>query len=671
MAIWTGTDLDRPSGRFVRNLALSLSGGALRHPPGCAAAQAQDGGAAGTASDGAGAAHSGDADRGRQPLGHDQEPDRARPPARSGTCRSSTRPRRWPTSVSPWPTPAATAPSATSRTTPRTPTQIGCSALGPATNSGTAANASNGTAVDLHGQRHRRSATSRTPRSTRGQRSGQRPAREHPDHPAGRAGHERRRGPGQHRRQHRHGQRVRERVRPACRPPTASAGLAVQQRQSHRHLRRPRHDLHGQRVGHGQPVRDARSSSPPTAPPVATRAASPSSRRARWWSTPASPSRAPATTPPPATPRTTRRPRFIDQTIGDRGPPPTGPIGVASNNGEASIWSDGEANIRTGDAQAVGNESTHRAVAEPRRRYRPRRRGVARPAGRGGAQRRHGDANTGENTATGNASDNEANVVDQDDPRRRVASTSVWRATSAQAGSRHPTARASIVTGDAYAAGNRSTTDVEQNVRPTAASSTCRRRPRWCSTPASARPTAAATPPRATRSENDAFVTQDAVPQRGPGHRPRRASASSARPSQHLRRLRRDQDGHRLGARQRQRDRARADRGPVGPRDQHAGGRRAQRRRRQRHHGGNIAIGNESFSNANLTQELEIGQDNGGRGQRDRRHDRRRRTTARRPTPPTGTATISTGVCGGHRQRERHEPAASRPTAPSTATASS
>ena len=61
MAIWTGNDDDRPSGRFVRNLALSLSGGALLTVLGATAAQAQDGGAAGTASDGAGAAQSGDA----------------------------------------------------------------------------------------------------------------------------------------------------------------------------------------------------------------------------------------------------------------------------------------------------------------------------------------------------------------------------------------------------------------------------------------------------------------------------------------------------------------------------------------------------------------------------------------------------------------------------------
>jgi hypothetical protein len=57
-----GDDLDRtPSGRFVRNLALSLSGGALLTLLGASAAHAQDAAQAGTDSDGSGAAHSGDA----------------------------------------------------------------------------------------------------------------------------------------------------------------------------------------------------------------------------------------------------------------------------------------------------------------------------------------------------------------------------------------------------------------------------------------------------------------------------------------------------------------------------------------------------------------------------------------------------------------------------------
>ena len=57
-----GTDLDRvTSGRFVRNLALSLSGGALLTLLGASAAHAQDAADATTDSAGSGAAHSGDA----------------------------------------------------------------------------------------------------------------------------------------------------------------------------------------------------------------------------------------------------------------------------------------------------------------------------------------------------------------------------------------------------------------------------------------------------------------------------------------------------------------------------------------------------------------------------------------------------------------------------------
>lgn len=58
----TGDDLDRTtSGRFVRNLALSLGGGALVTLLGASAAQAQDAADAGTDSAGTGAAQSGDA----------------------------------------------------------------------------------------------------------------------------------------------------------------------------------------------------------------------------------------------------------------------------------------------------------------------------------------------------------------------------------------------------------------------------------------------------------------------------------------------------------------------------------------------------------------------------------------------------------------------------------
>jgi hypothetical protein len=62
LAISTGDDLDRTtSGRFVRNLALSLSGGALLTLLGATAAHADSVNDAGTQSDGTGAARSGDA----------------------------------------------------------------------------------------------------------------------------------------------------------------------------------------------------------------------------------------------------------------------------------------------------------------------------------------------------------------------------------------------------------------------------------------------------------------------------------------------------------------------------------------------------------------------------------------------------------------------------------
>ena len=69
------------SGRFVRNLALSLSGGAVLTVVGASAAAAQDGGSAGTDSDGAGAAHSGDATA----VGNRSGTQKAQTGAASGT----------------------------------------------------------------------------------------------------------------------------------------------------------------------------------------------------------------------------------------------------------------------------------------------------------------------------------------------------------------------------------------------------------------------------------------------------------------------------------------------------------------------------------------------------------------------------------------------------------
>jgi hypothetical protein len=141
----TTLDDHAPNRRFVRNLALSLSGGAILTGLGAGAAVAQDSGA-GTASDGAGAAHSGDAvavgnrsgtqhDQTGTPsgaLGSLQVIDQTAVVGNVGVAVADTGGNR-----------AVGNESGNGATT----TQTALDALGGATNSGTAASSSNGTAL--------------------------------------------------------------------------------------------------------------------------------------------------------------------------------------------------------------------------------------------------------------------------------------------------------------------------------------------------------------------------------------------------------------------------------------------------------------------------------------------------------------------------------------------
>jgi hypothetical protein len=150
----------------------------------------------------------------------------------------------------------------------------------------------------------------------------------------------------------------------------------------------------------------------------------------------------------------------IDQVVGDAGTP-DGPLGVASNSAEATNWSDGEANIRTGDAQAIGNWSTTETW-QGQQAWIPPDGGIS-IAPQTAAVVNFGIAasNSGGNTANGNTSDNDQIDIDQDIPVSGGVDIGVGSNFAQAENSSDGTA--SIVTGDAYSTGNRSRTDVEQD----------------------------------------------------------------------------------------------------------------------------------------------------------------------------------------------------------------
>jgi hypothetical protein len=148
-----------------------------------------------------------------------------------------------------------------------------------------------------------------------------------------------------------------------------------------------------------------------------------------------------------------------EQQIGD-GPPPAGPVGVAAIHGDALNASDGTAAIWTGPASATGNESTTGlsqtsdsdvqglgASVVPQ---------VAAVLNVGAAS-----ANSGDNVATGNASTNEQ-ALGQTIPGPIGTDIGV-QSNTANVGHQSD-GSASIRTGAAVAGGNRSVTDLSQHV---------------------------------------------------------------------------------------------------------------------------------------------------------------------------------------------------------------
>jgi hypothetical protein len=143
----TGDDLDRTtSGRFVRNLALTLSGGALLTLLGASAAHADDVADAGTQSDGAGTAHSGDATAVGNQSGTNQT-QTVTVSGNLGTIQVINQQANVSNVGASVANTGGNIAIGNSSNNTATANQTGDSNLGPATNSGTAANSSNGSAA--------------------------------------------------------------------------------------------------------------------------------------------------------------------------------------------------------------------------------------------------------------------------------------------------------------------------------------------------------------------------------------------------------------------------------------------------------------------------------------------------------------------------------------------
>jgi hypothetical protein len=151
-----------------------------------------------------------------------------------------------------------------------------------------------------------------------------------------------------------------------------------------------------------------------------------------------------------------------DQSVGDAGDPVIGPIGVASNNGEASNWSGGTAAVRTGDAGAVGNDSTTKITQNANADITGPGGGSLVSQSSGVVNAGFAVANSGGNLALGNDSFNDADVV-QDVPSS--GGTDVGVVGNFGLADNQSDGHGVVSSGGAYAAGSRSKTDVEQNVK--------------------------------------------------------------------------------------------------------------------------------------------------------------------------------------------------------------
>jgi hypothetical protein len=287
---------------------------------------------------------------------------------------------------------------------------------------------------------------------------------------------------------------------------------------------------------------------------------------------------------------------------------PDGPVGVASNSGELSNWSDGEANIRTGDAQTVGNDSStdvwqgHDAFIGPDGgvSIAPQ---VAAVLNLGAAT-----ANTGGNTATGNESVNEPGVTQTIPESGGVdigVASNVGHAETSSDGT------ASIVTGASSSAGNRSTTDVEQNVLANGGFLNLQTQTALVGNVGIGQSSSGGNTATGNSSENGAFVEQDAIlTEEDPGvdlgvvSQHGRASATSGGTAA-------IETGNASAVGNDSETDIGQTEDPSGlvintqvAAVVNAGVANATT-------GGNTAIGNEALTSANLTQEVEVGQDNG------------------------------------------------------------
>ena len=149
----------------------------------------------------------------------------------------------------------------------------------------------------------------------------------------------------------------------------------------------------------------------------------------------------------------------VDQGIGDS-PVDADAIGVASNNGEASNWSGGTAGVTTGDASAIGNDSHTKVTQNAKSDIDGIGGGSIITQGSNVLNLGLGVANSGGNRARGNDSDNDATTT-QDAPS--TGGNVVGVIGNFGMASNTSDGTGTVSTGKASGVGNQSTTDVSQS----------------------------------------------------------------------------------------------------------------------------------------------------------------------------------------------------------------
>jgi hypothetical protein len=454
---YTGDDLDRTtSGRFVRNLALSLSGGALVTLLGATAAQAQDGGSAGTESGGTGAAQSGDATA----VGNQSGTNTTQTVTVSGNL-GTIQVINQQASVSNVGVAAANTGGniaiGNSSNNGAEVDQTGASGLGPASNTGEAANGSNGTATISTGNASAIGNQSNTTinqtahGSAHGQLGGILVINQ--DALVTNSGVALANTGGNSATGNESGNEA-----GLVQDANSSAGIAANSGKAH-------NSSDGKATINSGNASATGNKSDTQVIQNATGSAGGSlgglviiDQDAFVVNAGAAVANSGANE---AIGNTSESSVGVEQALGDPGAPPVGPIGVASNNGEASNWSGGTANIDTGDATAFGNDSTTRIEQNANADIEGFGGGSLVSQSSGVVNAGFAVANSGDNRAVGNDSGNTAGTGQAVDSS---GGTDVGVVGNFGLAENISDGTGVVQSGAASATGSRSKTDVVQNV---------------------------------------------------------------------------------------------------------------------------------------------------------------------------------------------------------------